>query len=146
MSGVGKWTDERLSGWICEFMEPVQSLLSTGPTHSSELLRLGYTADGVHWYSPLKCWWEGNGYTWQHRDMIHDARMTVMLLEKLVRREGASIVLSRWLNLADTFVVCDCDVEDGVTIKTLTYVAAPTLGRAICEGFAIANGAGGMTE
>ncbi len=68
-------------------------------------------------------------------DMVSDPTQSMMLLEKLVRREGNTVALSRWLNINDTFVVRECDDDEGV-MTGRTYAAAPTIGRALAECYA----------
>lgn len=89
--------------------------------------------------SPAGMWWRpGHELHWYARDMVDDPAMTVMLLVKLLQREGTCIQLSKWLDKEQYVVRPGVEVDNIFTAST--YSTAGELGRATAEAFAKAKG------
>lgn len=121
---VGQLSDEELSRWIASKIEPEATL--------------PWDCGG---YSTLRVWRRNKRmmehkfeWHWTPRDMVSDPAMTVLLLEKLLKKganicgSGAAVIGAEWPDVV---------VEYGAT--TEQSVTSSRLGRAICEAFALAN-------
>lgn len=118
MRGVGKWTDVELSRWIAE------KLADTRYPGASDI--------GYSWNPD---WNNGSGRM-EPRDMVHDATMTVMLLEKLLplNEFGSTVTLRRYTGSR-------VNISVAVEVHSIGTSSEGKLGRAVAEAFAIANGA-----
>jgi hypothetical protein len=123
-----KLSDEELSRWICNKEEPESSLSEVvwTKTQSSSFPSRANVRPGE--LSPRGYWKIGPGMKWKRRDMVHDAQMTVMLLDSLL--EGHDLKIER----ASPYFL---HYFDG---SVWSEVQADSLGRAIAEAWALANG------
>ncbi len=119
MTPISDLTDDEVSRWIAEKLEPGMNKRHPPFLH----------------ISPLQCWQGDVNHIFQPRDMIHDASMTVMLLEKLAEyglRFDSETSLSFHPELK-TWCASICGI---------TGVGRKHLGRAVAEAFMLANGYG----
>jgi hypothetical protein len=123
-----KLSDEELSRWICNKEEPESSLSEVvwTKTQSSSFPSRANVRPGE--LSPRGYWKIGPGMKWKRRDMVHDAQMTVMLLSRLALQQIVALD------------ICD-DGSTGILNAQLELITeAPSLGRAVAEAWALANG------
>lgn len=118
----------RLSEWIAERLEPVASLPE--PSEAAVI--------DDSYPSPLNCWYsvclfeEADIPRWQHRDMVNDSAMTVMLMEELIK-------LGRRLHFSEKGL-CVFQGEPWDKTAPLGTDFHGPLGRAVADAFAVANG------
>ena len=109
-------SDEALSRWLAEKLEPLQSVVREKNRHRSLL--------GV--WTPI------NGSTdWQPRDMVGDPQMTLMLMEKMINQ----CQVRAWKHIGK-----HGDTHVDLMFSPPRHGCAKTLGRAVAEAFALANG------
>jgi hypothetical protein len=126
MTSLSQVSDADLSRWIAEKLEPFASMMENN--------------SAICPFSPLNCWHlvdvlrkkpEKSTTEWQPRDMVHDAAMTVMLLEKLIRN-CSHLVFQHWPD--------GCRLDMHELSRQQIAVPAETVGRAVAEAFALAHG------
>jgi hypothetical protein len=112
MTDLSKVSDGQLSKVIAEFLEPVG-------TEAPKCWRIYMLAIQLD--------------VWEPRNMVNDATMTVMLMEKL---SNTYIVRIDTLESGHVQIAYEADLETG-TCDWLTECGS--LGRAVAEAFALAN-------
>ena len=108
MTAIRDLSDEELSRWIAKKLG-------------------GITGSGYYIHPNML-------YEPRHRDMVNDAAMTVMLLEKLL--DGGK---SYWLQKEDEGIMLQ-------RVNVSVAVFRTTVGRAVAEEFALANGFDGEAQ
>lgn len=83
-------------------------------------------------------WFEGRLYLY-HPKFTRDWAACGVLLEQLARIEGNTVMITRWMNLADMFVVRLVEENDGQISKSKTYAANPSLLRSIAINWLLAQ-------
>lgn len=128
-------SDEELSLWIAEFLEPK-------PDEACTEDDVEFTDDGWRvFYSPIRMWmrfqkpttFQEKGWHLVKRDMVNDPAMTVMLVKNLMPKLLS--ITSNWNGASHYWQVqTSFDTDQDVPATNKDF------GRAVAEAFAMAHG------
>lgn len=124
-------TDEQLSRWIAEKLEPKPTYSPKVTGHIGLSVMTDLSTHSVAWQ------WDFQSKQWHPRDLVSNPEMTVMLMEKM--HEFGNVVIAGDNGWGVSVYFID---ENGIE----TWYSRPSqtnnqlLGRAVAEAWALANG------